>query len=218
MNAPQGSEAWLFARCGRATASEFSSVLAKGQGKTRAAYLRRVLAERLTGKPIETYSNGHMERGQEQEPLARMAYEVQTGALVEESEFIPHPTLMAGCSPDCLIDSDGGGEFKSVIPTVQVETILRGSYPPEHRPQIMGNLWITGRRWWDFGSYCPDMPEHLRLYVFRVERDEKYIETLHAEVCNFLSDVDTLYLKLMDRSTLLDKLVASVANTAGTQP
>lgn len=216
MNAPQGSEAWLLERAGRATASCFSDVLAKGQGKTRAAYMRRVLAERLTGKPIETYQNSHMDRGTEQEPYARMEYEVQTGSLVEQVGFIPHPEIMAGASPDGLVDTDGGVEIKSVIPTVQVETLLRGGYPPEHRPQIQGNLWIANRRWWDFASYCPDMPEHLRLYVFRVERDERYIETLAGEVVHFLDEVDALYLRLMQdhstfhESTLLDQLIASV--------
>jgi hypothetical protein len=194
--APQGSEEWLLARCGKATASEFSSILAKGQGKMRAAYFRRVVAERLTGKPSETYRNGHMDRGQEQEPLARMAYELATDALVEEVGFIDHPSLMAGCSPDGLLDQDGGAEIKSVIPTVQVETILTGGYPSEHRSQIQGSLWITGRKWWDFCSFSPDMPANLRLYIFRVERDEDYIKALEAEVRVFLGEVDAQVQKL----------------------
>lgn len=195
MNAPQGSEAWMLERCGKATASEFSSVLAKGQGKTRLAYLRRVVAERLTGKPMESYKNAHMERGTEQEPYARLAYEALTGNLVEEVGFIQHPTLMAGCSPDGLID-DGGAEIKSVIPTVQLETILAGGYPSEHKAQIQGSMWITGSQCWDFCSYSPDMPEHLRTYIFRVVRDEPYITQLAAEVTVFLREVDELIAKL----------------------
>lgn len=196
-DAAQGTEAWLFARLGRATASRFSDVLAKGQGNTRAAYFRLVLAERLTGKPIETYRNAHMDRGNEQEPLARAAYEAETGALVEVPEFIPHQTLMAGCSPDGLIEDDGGVEFKCVIPTVQVETIQRGSMPPEHKPQVQGNLWITGRAWWDFASFCPDMPAHLRLVVYRVLPETTYIANLETEVSSFLKEVDDAYEKLM---------------------
>jgi hypothetical protein len=203
MNAPmiQGSQEWLQARCGKATSSEFSSILAKGQGKMRASYLRRVLAERLTGKPTETYQNAHMIRGQEQEPFARMAYEAQAGVLVEEVGFIKHSELEAGCSPDGLIGEDGGAEIKSVIPTVQVETLLRGGYPSEHVAQVQGCLWITGRKWIDFCSYSPDMPEHLRLYVFRVERDELYILNLAAEVTVFLSEVDALVMKLNGLAT-----------------
>lgn len=195
----QGSDEWALARVGHATASEFSSILAKGQGKTRATYLRKVLTERLTGKPSESYSNAHMERGQEQEPFARMAYAARTGALVDQVGFLKHPSLQAGCSPDGLIGDDGGAEIKSVIPTVQLVTLLSGSYPPEHKAQVQGSLWISGRSWWDFCSYSPDMPAHLRLYVFRVHRDEKYIAELEAEVHRFLAEVDALYAQLMER-------------------
>lgn len=211
MNAPQGSLAWALDRCGRATASEFASILAKGQGKTRASYLRRVVAERLTGKPAESYSNGHMARGTIQEPLARLAYEAHTGEPVELAEFIKHPEIMAGCSPDGLVGKEGGIEAKSVIPTVQVETIERGEYPPEHKAQVQGNLWITGRSWWDFCSYSPDMPEHLRLYIFRVQRDATYIASLEKEVRAFLAEVDRVCDRLLRmRLSLEEQLQASL--------
>lgn len=188
----QGSPEWLQARCGNATASEFGSILAKGQGKTRAAYLRRVVIERLTGKPCETYRGPDMQRGTEQEPRARMAYEARTGNLVEEVGFIKHPELAAGCSPDGLIDEDGGCEIKSVIQTVQLEAILSGSYPSEHKPQVQGNIWLAKRDWWDFASYSPDMPEPHQLYIFRVVPDPAYIAMLEVEVRRFLREVDQI--------------------------
>lgn len=200
----QGSDEWIQARLGKATSSEFSSILAKGQGKMRAAYLRRVVAERLTGKPIENGSYGgwkkNLERGQEQEPFARMAYESRTGSIVQEVGFIAHPTLQTGCSPDGILGEDGGAEIKSVIPTVQLETILAGEYPSEHRAQVQGSLWITGRSWWDFCSYCHDMPANLQLYVFRVVRDEAYIKMLEAEVRAFLAEADALVARLLKRA------------------
>jgi len=204
MSAAQGTPEWLAERAGHATASEFSSILAKGQGKTRAAYLRRIVCERLTGKPMETYATGswakNLERGKEQEPYARMSYESITGSLVEEVGFLKHATLMAGCSPDGLIGDDGGAEIKSVIPTVQLETIESGGYPSEHKPQIQGSLWITGRKWWDFCSYSHDMPENLKTYIFRVEPDAAYILTVQAEVAVFLQEVDAMVARLLKRS------------------
>lgn len=187
----QGSESWFEERRGRATASRFSDVLAKGQGKTRASYMLKLAAERLTGKVEEGFSNKHTDRGTEQEPFARLAYEAHVGEIVEEVGFIKHPTMMAGSSPDGLVDV-GGVEIKSVIPTVQIETIMKGGYPSSHKAQIQGNLWITGRPWWDFVSYSPDMPGKLRLYVFRVERDEAYIRTIESEVRTFLTELDAL--------------------------
>lgn len=185
----QGSDGWFLDRLGHATASNFSDVLAKGEGKTRKSYMMRLLAERLTGKPTETFSNKHTDRGTEHEPFARLAYEALTGNLVEEVGFIAHPDMKAGSSPDGLIDKDGGVEIKSVIPTVQLETIAKGGFPSSHRAQIMGNLWTTGRAWWDFVSYSPDLPENLRLYVFRVERDQAYIDELEKEVIRFLAEL-----------------------------
>ncbi len=59
---------------------------------------------------------------------------------------------------------------------------------------------MTGRSWWDFFSYCPDLPEHLQLYIFRVTRDEAYIKTLAGEVVKFLAEVDELHASLMKRA------------------
>ena len=194
----QGSDSWFQERLGFCTASCFSDVLAKGAGKTRAAYLKRVVAERLTGKRQEGFSNPHTERGTEQEPYARMAYEAETGNIVEEVGFIKHSSLMAGCSPDGLTEC-GGIEIKSVTPTVQIDTIESGKFPSTHKAQIMGAMWITGRGHWDYVSFSPDLPSNLRLYVYRVERDEEYIANLEAEVTRFLVEADELYETLLKR-------------------
>ena len=129
-----------------------------------------------------------------------MSYEAETGNIVEEVGFIKHASLLAGCSPDGLIDHNGGLEIKSVIPTVQIETIARGKYPPKHKPQIQGGLWVTGREYWDFVSFSPEMPKNLRLYVYRVERDEEYIQNLEAEVIKFLDEAEVLYQNLLNRA------------------
>jgi putative phage-type endonuclease len=196
--AAQGTEEWAAARAGHCTSSEFAAVLAKGEGKTRRAYMRRVLAERMIGKPIDGYRNAHMDRGKEQEPWAREAYEVETGNLVELVGFVKHDAIeWCGCSPDGLVGNDGGVEAKCVIPTVQLETIMGGKYPTEHVAQVQGNLWITERKHWDFVSFSPDMPERLRLYVYRVQRDEAYIAALDLEVRRFLAEANTIYRSLM---------------------
>lgn len=188
----QRSEEWFAKRLGKATASNFAKILAKGDGKTRERYLLQVVAQRLTGKAEDGYTNADMERGVEQEPLGRMAYEARTGNVVQEVGFIDHPTLAAGCSPDGLL-GDGGLELKCVIPTVQIQTIKRGAIPPEHIAQVQGCLWVTGRQWWDFASYSPDFrDDKLRLVVYRVERDDAYIAALESEIRRFLDDVERM--------------------------
>jgi hypothetical protein len=202
MNAPaQGSVEWLAERAGCATASRFKDVLAKiktGEAADRRKYRVQIVTERLTGAPVETYTNTAMQHGTDTEPFARMAYEGRTGAFVDEVGFLKHPELVwCGGSPDGLIGDDGIIEIKCpYTSTVHVDTLQSGM-PSEHKAQCQGLLWITGRQWVDFVSFDPRMPEHLRVYVQRIARDEKYIETLAAEVCNFLGEVDALYLKLM---------------------
>lgn len=198
----QGTPEWFAVRTGRATASCFADVLAKGEGKTRAKYLRQLIAERLTGKPAEQYRNAHMDRGNEQEPLARMAYELATDNVVRQVAFIEHDSLQAGCSPDGLIlGQPKGVEIKSVLPHIQVETIMRGGHPPEHKGQIQGSMWITGYAEWDFCSYSPDFrDERLRTYIVTVQRDDAYIAELEAGVRAFLNDVDAAVGKLLERN------------------
>lgn len=206
MNAPaepakQGSGAWLYERCGFITASRFRDVLdftAKGlPGAKRKAYLWEVVIERLTGMPADHYSNAAMEWGTEQEPLSRMAYEAQSGHMVEEVGFIKHPTLpMVGGSPDGLIGDDGGWESKSPFNSaIHLATVLDGM-PEEHAPQVQGLMWITGGTWWDFSSFDPRMPAPLKLYTQRIERDDEYIAKLELAVRAFDAEANALLARL----------------------
>lgn len=208
----QNSDEWKAARAGLATASEFSSILAKGKGVTRESYLKRVAIERLTGKPLDSYKNGNMDRGHELEPLARAEYEIRFGVMVDTVGLIVHDHIQAAASPDGLVGDDGGIEIKCVIPTTQWDVWQEQCIPSEHFPQIQGNMWISGRQWWDFVSYCPEMPEHLQLFVQRLERNENYIRTLEGEVRRFLAEVEVKIARLPKANlvTLEEQLEASV--------
>lgn len=204
MSAPQGSEAWRLDRNGRATASRFKDVQAKlksgkGEAATRSSYRMELVVERLTGTPQEGYTNKAMEWGTQNEDAAREAAMDKTGLWIVQTGFIPHAELMAGASPDGLIEQDGGCEIKCPFNSVVHVETLRNGMPPEHVAQVQGNMWITGRQYWLFVSYDPRMPEHLRLHCERIERDEKYIAELEAEVRAFLGEVDAEYTALMGR-------------------
>lgn len=212
----QGTEAWHALKAGKVSASCFADILAKGQGKMRASYMRRIVAERLIGKPIDTYRNAHMDRGTEQEPLARLAYEAATDCLLERVGFIEHDDLPVGCSPDSLIVGKRRGlEVKCVIPTVQIDTWLTGGCPSEHKPQVQGGMWLTGYDEWDFVSYSPLLPAHRRLYVYTVQRDQAYIDDLEKEVMRFLKDVAITMERLQPGGEDLEaKLRASLKEAA----
>lgn len=198
----QGSEQWKLARLGLATASEFHCILAKirkGEATVRRNYRVRLVLERLTGKPAESYQSAAMLQGIEREPLAREAYEARSGNLVERVGFIRHDELAAGCSPDGLIDSDGCLECKSPEPAAHLE-YLRTGCPGEYIAQCQGQMWLLERQFCDFVSFNPDFPEKLQLYVQRIPRDQAYITQLELAVRLFLGEVDELEAELREKA------------------
>lgn len=183
----QGTPEWFAARVGIPTASRFSDILAKGEGKTRGRYLRDLAAEIIRGTPEEeTYTNAHMERGKAQEDEARRLYAFMADADPVQVGFIRDGRK--GCSPDSLIGDDGGLEIKTALGHIQIERLQRGTLPSEHVAQVQGSLWVTGRQWWDFVSYSPGLPP----LITRVERDEPYIATLAKAVDAFNEELDAL--------------------------
>lgn len=192
----QGSGLWLAERVGLCTASRFKDAMAKLKtGKaaaSRESYALQLVSERLTGQPSPTFVTQAMNWGTEQEPAARIEYAWRTGVEVEETGFHRHATLATGASPDGLVSSEGLCEFKAPSSQRHVETLLHGM-PEDHLPQIMGQMWITGRAWVDFCSFDPRMvnKKH-QLYIQRVYRDDAYIANLETEIRGFLGEVDAL--------------------------
>jgi putative phage-type endonuclease len=191
--ADQRTEDWYAARLGKATASRFKDAIAAlksgAPAQAQQDYLTELVVERLTQAPIQRYANAGMQRGADLEPTARTAYERATGRIVEETGFVCHDTLMAGCSPDGLIDWDGLIEIKCPWNTANhIETLLNGM-PQMHMPQVQGQMWITGREWCDFVSFDPRMPAELQLHVQRIPRDPSFIADLEARITSFLQQV-----------------------------
>lgn len=182
----QGTPEWFAARAGIPTASMFATVMAKGEGKTRTTYMHKLAGEIITGEPMESYSNAHMERGKEMEAEARDTYAFVHSVKPEQVGFIRSGDK--GCSPDSLIGDVGMCEVKTKLPHLQIEVLLRGGCPPEHKAQCQGNLWVAEREWIDFVSYWPKMP----LHVARVTRDEEYITALSEAVSAFNAELADL--------------------------
>jgi len=179
----QGSEDWFRARAGIPTASRFATVMAQGlkgeSSKTRRTYMLQLAGEILTGKPMDGYSNAHMERGHEMEPDARQLYAFMTDAEPELVGFIRSGDK--GASPDSLIGAAGLLEIKTKLPHLLIDVLLKDEFPAEHKAQCQGALWVSEREWIDIAVYWPGLP----LFVKRAGRDEPYIANLAAEVDRF---------------------------------
>lgn len=184
----QNSEDWYRARMGIPTASEFATVMAKGKGggesKTRQTYLYKLAGEIITGEPMDSYSNAHMERGKLMEDEARNHYEFMTGDSCERVGFIR--SGRKGASPDSLVGSTGLVEIKTKLPHLLIEAMFRGEFPPEHKAQCQGQLWVAEREWLDIAIYWPGMP----LFVTTATRDEAYIRELSDSVDAFNEELD----------------------------
>jgi len=203
MNDLQRTEDWYAARLGKVTASRVADVVAKtksGPSASRSNYMAELICERLTGRQGDNYQNAAMVWGTETEPKARAAYEAETGSLVEGVGFVPHPTItMSGASPDGLVGDDGLVEIKCPNTATHIDTILSETVPGKYITQMQWQMACTGRKWCDFISYDPRVPEKMQLWVKRVERDDKRIEELEKEVNEFLGELDAYISKLKEK-------------------
>ena len=206
----QGSPEWLQARTGRITASEVGDAIsflvrAGKEGRkagdssgVRDNYIASLAGEILTGKAAESFVSHWMERGSAMESEARIAYEMTYDCMVEQVGFVVHPMILrSGASPDGLVDEDGGVELKVPKIETHMKYIDRGILPKEYADQVMWNVACTGRKWWDFVSYCPDMYDPgLKLFRVRVPRDDQRIAEMEAGVLKTLADVDEFVARL----------------------
>jgi predicted phage-related endonuclease len=213
----QRSEAWFAERAGKITASRMHDVMLprdrepfksgprkghpKPPPKALTDYAYQLAAERLTGRPRKQIKAAALQWGQDVEPAAVAAYQAETGEIVTMCGFVQHPEYdFIGASPDFLVNDDGGGEIKSPESSeVHLETLLVG-LPPEHIEQIQGGLWVTGRQWWDFVSFHPDFPDHLRTYIQRVQRDDSYIAQLESACLQMEADVQEILSQLQQKA------------------
>lgn len=192
----QNTEEWFGLRAGLLTSSKLGVIMAnigKAFGEPAKKYAVNIAIEQITGEPIpSTYTNDHMERGHEQEPIARMLYEAENFTEVSNGGFFGSDFI--GCSPDGLVDSNGGViEIKSVIAPTHYATVKRQGIDPSYKWQCIGNLRFTGRDWLDFISYCADFPEDKRLFVKRIyaENLAEEFELLDSRINEFKALVDS---------------------------
>lgn len=203
-NIKQGTDAWHSARCGKVTASRVADVIAKtktGYSTSRENYLAQLVCERMTGTQSESFSNAAMQWGTDQEPLARAAYEAAKDVLVDEVGFITHPTIIAaGASPDGLVGDDGLIEIKCPNTATHIDTLLSEKVPSKYNTQMQWQMACTGRKWCDFVSFDPRMPEGLQLFIQRVDFDAEYVKMLEAEITEFLGELETKIERLNERN------------------
>jgi len=166
----QNTDEWFALRSGLLTSSKLGLVMANGSkafADPAKKYAINIAIEQITGKPIPSaFTNDHMLRGHEQEPIARALYEQQTFTDVSNGGFFKSDFI--GCSPDGLVSDSGVIEIKSVIASTHYANVKRNGIDPAYKWQCIGNLKFTGADWLDFVSYCADYPEGMQLFINRI--------------------------------------------------
>lgn len=195
-NAQQESQDWLQARVGKFTASRAADLMARtksGPSASRGNLIALLVAERMTGQPVETFRNAAMDRGTELEAEARDAYSFATGQAVEECGFVAYDELPnTGCSPDGLVEDDGLVEIKCPASMAKhLDALMRGTHASEYRWQLQHQLMVTRRQWVSIASYDPRWPENLQLATVRVQRDDEAIAELAAAIREADAEVES---------------------------
>lgn len=189
----QGSPEWHQLRLGKVTASRIADVCARtktGWGAGRKNYMAELVAERLTGTQSEGFTNAAMQWGTDMEPEARSAYQFHANKRVAQVAFVDHPTIAeTGASPDGEVGEDGLVEIKCPNTATHIETLLGGVVPEKYVLQMQWQMACTGRKWCDFASYDPRLPESMRLFVRRVDRDDALIAEVEKDVTEFLDEL-----------------------------
>ena len=204
MEMTQQNEEWFLSRIGKVTGSRFGDIIAVGKNgqplKARETIITEITLELLTGQPGATFTSKASDWGNTQEPYACLAYEVKTGVFVQKTGFIDHPTIgQCGASPDGLIETDGGFEAKCPYSSaVHLDTLLYGM-PSEHMAQCQGGMLVTKREWWDFVSWNPNFPENMRLYIQRIERDQKFIDAMEEKLVIAIAEINANVKNLLEK-------------------
>jgi hypothetical protein len=186
----QGTLEWLCARAGVATASEFDELVTPlwkvKDGEGPKSFTARKVAEAWMGSPAPGFNSLDMQFGQILEEEARPFAEMELGVDIRQVGLVLTDCGRIGCSPDGLIGDEGGIEIKCPTPQVHTRYLLEGGLPRDYAPQVQGQLFVTGRPWWIFMSYCRGFPP----LILKIERDEKAREALSRALGNYLVAFD----------------------------
>lgn len=187
---PQGSDAWLESRRGVITGSRCKDArdrLKSGQpSKACTLYAMDTARERCGGRVLPTFANAAMRMGTEQEPLARAAYETETGRVAVEAGFITTDDGKFGVSVDGLVGTDGMVEIKTMVSSDTLFTAVVQRDHSAYIDQINMSLWLLGLKWCDLILWAPDLePIGRHITIIRIERDEAAIDALETDLLAF---------------------------------
>ena len=85
---------------------------------------------------------------------------------------------------------DGLCEIKCPKTKTHLKYLAAGVPPSDYIPQMTWQCACTGRKWCQFASFDPRLPEDLQLFMVKFVPDQILIDTYEKEVRQFLSEVE----------------------------
>lgn len=211
----QGTDEWKALRAGKITGSQAADVFnvtAKGApGSKRNLLLRRLVAERIMGMPVETPTSMAMRWGVDHEDQACSEFHGLSNLDMQRVGFVEHPTIPNfGASPDALVGDDAFLEVKCPEPSTQIDRYLSVNIddpqvPEAYRFQMLSLFATTGREWGFFMSYDPRMPEFspARCFIITMKRPKEELEIFEEGIAAFEKEVSATYEHVMNSSEML---------------
>lgn len=206
----QYSTEWFSQRMGKLTSSTIYNLMTEPKLKSEAGqlsvstkeYLTSKLAERLTGVQREFTSNA-TNHGLELENEAIKFYEGKTGNKVNPSGYIEKISGLYGGTPDGLIE--GGGIIQVKCPyqysnhinngIIEGQEYFKKNYK-QYYWQCQSDMIITESEFCDFVSYCPQIADNLKMFIFRIEANITDMELLLSKISMAGHYLNNLYNKI----------------------
>lgn len=192
-----------------AVAKALAGMPAGEWGDESKKYAFRVAIERITGAPLDegwSSNNFFSKRGKRLEDEARMLFELRHDCLVTEVGLIHTEDRKFGVSADGWIDDDTGVEIKAFTDPAKLMPMLLDQDFDSIRPQVLMNLWLSGRKRWHQILYVPALECIGRdLTVCTMDRRDDGVEAEIEQLEQDLMDLDALVesyrCRLLDSAT-----------------
>lgn len=206
------------ARIGRITASSISDIMYdKAPTETYYTLCMEKAYERLGIMSPPNFEGDAIVHGNENEPMALMFFEIETGLKVEktgsESEFIKYQDF-AGCTPDGLVGDKRGVEVKCPYnpaiflkqPMLKKQEDLKkmGTVGKKYYWQCQSSLLFSNREAWDFVSFHPEF-----------YKKHKFMGRL--EILSVMEEWEQILTRLYEANNYINKVVERVLNKSTTK-
>jgi len=198
-DAEQGTDAWLDARRGLLTASNFKAALSKGSA--RDTLMRRLAAEKAWGAREDTYKSAAMQRGNDMEDQARASFEIESGLSVTTVGLATNDAFQGmGASLDGVVGNPAGSkvgiEIKCPLASTLVEYHHKGRLPSAYTEQIAAQMMICELSTVHFWAWHPDCPP----FHMVISSDHYNLKTIADDAALFVRELCELAGKLPKRA------------------